>query len=152
MLSSGKHSKFKAESSLAQNLTEIEFLIKVNATDKEAKNCFKKIEDIFNNLKAVTTKASILETKIVVSDPSEKSQQFKKFEISSELGLKNKMNVTLDIRVIVSFSNEMNFWRKGLSLSSAIDILELFCENTRKEKNIYTWLDQAQLSKEKKEE
>lgn len=152
MLSSTEQSKFKAESSLTPTLTEIEFLVKVNVTDKEAKNCFQKIERIFGDLRAVTKKTSISETKILVSDPSEKSQRFKKFEISSESGLKDKMNVSLDIRVIVSFDNDMDFWKKGLSLSSAIDVLEFFCENTRKEKNIHTWLDRAKLPEEKKEE
>jgi hypothetical protein len=152
MLSSkGNNTKFKMESSSIQNLTEIEFFINVYVTDKEAKNCFKKIESIFNNLKTITAKASIPETKILISDPSETSQGFKKFEISSELGLKNKMNVTLDIRVIVSFDTKMNFWDKGLSLSSTIDLLELFCENIRKEKNIYICLNQAQIPEKKKE-
>jgi hypothetical protein len=150
--SSTEQSKFKAESSLAPTLREIEFLVKVNVIEKEAKNCFKKIEKIFNDLQAVTQKVSILETKIIVCDPSEKSQRFKKFEISSESGLKDKMNVSLDIRVIVSFDDKMDFWKKGLSLSSAIDVLESFCENARKEKNVFTWLDRAKFSEEKNEE
>jgi hypothetical protein len=150
--SSTEQSKFKAESSLAPTLTEIEFLVKVNVTEREAKNCFKKIEKVFSDLQTVTQKASIPETKIIVCDPSEKSQRFKNFEISSESGLKDKMNVSLDIRVIASFDNEMDFWKKGFSLSSAIDILESFCENTRKEKSVFTWLDRAKFPEEKNDE
>jgi len=140
--------KFKLESSIAPTLSEIEFIIELNITEKEAKECFHKIEHIFNKLQKTTQESSIAKVAMIVCDPSEKSQQFKKFEVSSELGLKTKMRVSLDICIFVRFENIMNFWEKGLLITSVIDVLEGFCENIRKDKNIFIELKQAKFSQD----
>lgn len=149
MLSSAEQNKFHAESSKVAALEVVEFLMEVVVTEKEAKSCFLRIENIFNDLQKVTQNGSIPEAKIQVCDPAEKSKRFKKFSIQTESGLKERMSVSLQLRVLIVFDKPINFWQKGLFLASAIDILESFCESNRKEKHVVTRLEWAQLPEEK---
>ncbi len=144
------NSKFKAESSKAKALPELEFVLSADSTDREAKAAFLTIQSIQESLISLLEKSNIDSVQLALTDPGEETQRVKNFSLRTDYGLKKKMRVELDLLVLARFEEGLDFWEKGLALSSVIDLLEGFAETQSKEKERFVFLEKGKIPDQKK--
>ena len=142
---------FKAESSTVPSIRCLEFPVSLEITDKDAVGAFQRVEAVYNNLVKAVAKLDSVGITASVTEPSCSTPRMKKFEIASELGLKVRMKVSLDLNVVANFDGEHDFWSKGRAISKVIDVLEEFGDIQGREKGCVVFVERSKFPDEQKE-